>query len=158
MPHCGAPFAQQSHRPLHSSAATAEIVPALFYKVGTFISLQFFNTQKLRRGYSLFIRARAKGSDMPEPTLKFSVTCPDCALESVSEIPIAVIAIGLLSGKSVRLYSNCHDRYWTATFTEREQLRMALAVLKIDTRANRNSPHTEQSALAAEQFSLSTQG
>jgi hypothetical protein len=81
---------------------------------------------------------------MPEPTLKFSVTCPDCALESVSEMPIAVIASGLLSGKSLRLYSNCHDRYWTATFTEREQLRKSLAVLKIDAHAKRNSQRAEQ--------------
>ena len=66
---------------------------------------------------------------MPEPILKFSVTCPDCALESVSEMSIAVIAGGLLSGQSLRLHSNCHDRYWTATFTEREQLRKSLAVL-----------------------------
>jgi hypothetical protein len=81
---------------------------------------------------------------MLEPTLKFSVTCPDCALESVSELPIAVIASGLLSGKSLRLYSNCHDRYWTATFTEREQLRKSLAVLKIDVHAKRNSQHEEE--------------
>jgi len=64
---------------------------------------------------------------MPEPTLKFPVTCPDCALESVSEIPIAVIANSLLTGKSLRLYSYCHDRYWTATFVERERLRKSLA-------------------------------
>jgi hypothetical protein len=94
---------------------------------------------------------------MPEPTLKFSVTCPDCALESVSEIPIAVVAGGLLSGKSLRLYSNCHDRYWTATFTEREQLRKSLAMLKIDTRASWNSRQAEQPAPAAETFLLSTQ-
>jgi hypothetical protein len=68
---------------------------------------------------------------MPEPTLKFSVTCPECALESVSEMSIALIAGGLLSGQSLRLHSSCHDRYWTATFTEREQLRRSLAVLFI---------------------------
>jgi hypothetical protein len=73
---------------------------------------------------------------MPEPTLKFFVTCPDCALESVSEMPIAVIANGLLSGKSLRLYSRCHDRYWTANFIEREQLRKSLAAFKIDTPSN----------------------
>jgi hypothetical protein len=76
---------------------------------------------------------------MPEPTLKFSVTCPDCALESVSEIPIAAIANSLLTGKSLRLYSNCHDRYWTATFTEREQLRKSLALYSPSGRAVRAS-------------------
>jgi hypothetical protein len=121
-----------------------------------FISLHFLSAQNPRGGYSLFVRAHAKGNDMPEPTLKFSVTCPDCALESVAEMPIAVIASGLLSGKSLRLHSNCHDRYWTATFSEREQLRKSLAVLKMDTHATRNPPHAEQLAPAAEKFSLST--
>lgn len=81
---------------------------------------------------------------MPEPTLKFSVTCPDCALESVSEMSIAVIANGLLSGKSLRLYSKCHNRYWTATFTEREHLRKSLAMLNFDTHANQNQPRSEE--------------
>ena len=81
---------------------------------------------------------------MPEPILKIPVTCPDCALESVSEMPIAVIANGLLTGQSLRLYSHCHDRYWTATFTEREHLRKTLAMLK--------EPHTHQAQLQAKQF------
>jgi hypothetical protein len=59
-------------------------------------------------------------------------------------MPIAVIADSLLTGKSLRLYSNCHDRYWTATFIEREQLRKSLAVLKIDTHANQSQPHSEE--------------
>ena len=74
---------------------------------------------------------------MPEPTLKFSLTCPDCALESVSELPIALIANALLIGKTLRLHSPCHDRYWTATFAEREQIRKSLAALKLDAHANR---------------------
>lgn len=69
---------------------------------------------------------------MPEPTLKFPVTCPACALESLSEVPIAVIANALLTGKGIRLHSTCHDYYWTATFVEREELRNALTLLPID--------------------------
>jgi hypothetical protein len=68
---------------------------------------------------------------MPEPVLKFSVTCPDCALESVSDLPIALIANALLTGKGIRLHSDCHDRYWTATFTEREQVRESLRALNV---------------------------
>ena len=90
---------------------------------------------------------------MLEPTLHFSVTCPDCALESVSEMPIAVIASGLLSGQSLRLHSNCHDRYWTATFAERQQLRKSLALLKIDSHANRTRT-AEQTESAAEHSAL----
>ena len=85
---------------------------------------------------------------MPEPTLKFSVTCPDCALESVSEIPIAVIANSLLTGKSLRLYSYCHDRYWTATFVERERLRKSLSTLHIDTHTTPTRPQSEELAFA----------
>jgi hypothetical protein len=69
---------------------------------------------------------------MPEPTLRFPVTCPACALESLSEMPIAVIANALLTGKGIRLHSKCHDHYWTATFVERAELRKSLALLQIE--------------------------
>jgi hypothetical protein len=59
-------------------------------------------------------------------------------------MPIAVIADSLLTGKSLRLYSYCHDRYWTATFTEREQLRKSLATLNIDSQANRDQSSSEE--------------
>jgi hypothetical protein len=48
-------------------------------------------------------------------------------------MPIAVIADSLLTGKILRFYSYCHDRYWTATFTEREQLRTALKGMQVGT-------------------------
>jgi hypothetical protein len=70
---------------------------------------------------------------MPEPTLRFPVTCPACALESLSEMSIAVIANALLTGKGIRLHSSCHNHYWTATFVEREELRNSLALLQIET-------------------------
>lgn len=79
---------------------------------------------------------------MPEPILKFPVTCPNCALESVSELSIALIANALLTGKGIRLHSTCHDHYWTATFTEREQLRKSL--VKLETQAFQERPHAEQ--------------
>ena len=81
---------------------------------------------------------------MPEPILKISVTCPHCALESLAELPIALIANALLIGKAIRLYSKCHNHYWTATFAEREQLRKSLAALKIESHTHRVAPHTEQ--------------
>ena len=84
---------------------------------------------------------------MPEPTLKFSVTCPDCALESVSEMPVAVIANRLLTDMTLRLHSKCHDRYWTATFIEREKLRKSLALLDNDSHSQ-NQPHCEELAFA----------
>jgi hypothetical protein len=86
----------------------------------------------------------AKGNDMPEPILKFPVTCPVCALESASEIPIALIANALLTSKGIRLHSTCHDHYWTATFAEREQLRRSLAVLDIEAHICAGTPHAER--------------
>ena len=80
----------------------------------------------------LISETHAKGSEMPEPTLRFPVTCPACALESLSEMSIAVIANALLTGKGIRLHSNCHNHYWTATFVEREELRKSLALLQIE--------------------------
>jgi hypothetical protein len=81
---------------------------------------------------------------MPEPILTIPVTCPHCALESVSEMPVALIANALLIGKAIRLHSKCHDHYWTATFAEREQLRKSLAALKMET-------HTHEDPLFAKQ-------
>jgi hypothetical protein len=80
---------------------------------------------------------------MPEPQLKIPVTCPHCASESLAELPIALIANALLIGKAIRLYSRCHDHYWTATFAEREQLRKSLAALEIQPCAQLGPPHAE---------------
>jgi hypothetical protein len=82
---------------------------------------------------------------MQEPTLRFVVTCPDCGLESLSELPIAVIANALLTGKSIRLHAVCHDQYWTATFIEREQLRKTLGTMKIDARQHLSAPEPSSS-------------
>jgi hypothetical protein len=89
----------------------------------------------------LISETHAKGSQMPEPTLRFPVTCPACALESLSEMPIAVIANALLTGKGIRLHSKCHNHYWTATFVEREELRKSLALLQIESPKHQVGPH-----------------
>jgi hypothetical protein len=69
---------------------------------------------------------------MNEPAIQFPVVCPECALESPFQLPIAVIAQALLTGKSIRLHASCHDQYWTATFIEREQLRRTLRTMNIE--------------------------
>jgi hypothetical protein len=71
---------------------------------------------------------------LKEPTLKFTVTCPSCALQSRAEISIAVIANALLMDQSIRLYASCCDQYWTATFVEREQLRKTLSAMIVESR------------------------
>jgi hypothetical protein len=77
---------------------------------------------------------------MQEPTIRFPVTCPTCALVSLSEIPIAAIAGALLLEKNIRLHAGCHDQYWTATFIEREQLRKHLRAMKVQSRQDARQP------------------
>jgi hypothetical protein len=79
---------------------------------------------------------------MQEPTIQFPVTCPTCALVSLSEIPIAAIAGALLLEKYIRLHASCHDQYWTATFIEREQLRKHLSGLKVKSRDEARQPQS----------------
>ena len=83
---------------------------------------------------------------MREPVLRFPVTCPDCALESLSEMPNGLIANALLTGTGIRLHSHCHEQYWTATFAEREQLRRSLALLKLEAHPLQEQPHVERCA------------
>jgi hypothetical protein len=88
---------------------------------------------------------------MQEPGLIFPVTCPECALESPFELPIALIANALLTGKGIRLHARCHDQYWTATFVEREQLRKTLGTMTIEARprplpTNINPPRADRTA------------
>jgi hypothetical protein len=66
---------------------------------------------------------------MQGPLLRFPATCPECALESLVQLPVAVVADQLRTGRNIRLYARCHDKYWTATFLEREQLREYLAAV-----------------------------
>jgi len=87
-----------------------------------------------------------------EPSLKFPVICPECARETVGEFQIAVIATALITGKPLRLYSACHDLYWTATHVEREQMREYLAAISIDAQAN--DGQSEESSNAREAKSI----
>ena len=66
---------------------------------------------------------------MAVPLIRVPVVCPECARESLTELPIATLAEALDTGVSIRLYARCHDRVWQATETEREQLRAYLGVM-----------------------------
>jgi hypothetical protein len=91
---------------------------------------------------------------MQEPALRFPVTCPECALESPFELPIAVIANALLTGKGIRLHARCHDQYWTATFVEREQLRKTLGTMTVDARPIDARPHSRSTHIASPREAL----
>jgi hypothetical protein len=85
----------------------------------------------------------AEDDSVREPLIEFPLTCPECAMVNLAKYPIAVIANALLTGRSLRLYASCHDKYWTATFSEREQLRKHLAGMNLEVLKSRTA--SEQS-------------
>jgi hypothetical protein len=70
-----------------------------------------------------------------QPSMKFPVTCPECAAELLTEFPVPFIANALATGKGIRLYASCHDTFWTATFLERQKLREYLGAMRIEAQA-----------------------
>jgi hypothetical protein len=60
---------------------------------------------------------------MKEPTTRFPVTCPKCGNEVLAELPVAVVAIGLIRGTTIRLFADCHGVSWNASPLEIEQIR-----------------------------------
>jgi hypothetical protein len=60
---------------------------------------------------------------MKEPTIRFPVTCPKCGNELLTELPVAVVAVGLIRGSSIRLFADCHGVSWGASPLEIEQIR-----------------------------------
>jgi hypothetical protein len=55
--------------------------------------------------------------------LRIPVVCPECAKESLTELPTASIAEALATCDVIRLYAQCHDKVWEGSCLEREQLR-----------------------------------
>jgi hypothetical protein len=69
---------------------------------------------------------------LKEPKIRFPVTCPQCGNEFLAEMPVAVIAIGLIRGSNIRLFSDCHGISWDASTLEVEQIREYLGASWID--------------------------
>lgn len=65
---------------------------------------------------------------MQKTLVRVPVVCPECGQEWLTEFSAAGLAEALDTGASIRLYARCHDRAWSATETEREQLRAYLEV------------------------------
>ena len=59
------------------------------------------------------------------------VTCPECGIESLCTLAVAVAAHALLSGERILLRSGCHSHEWEAGPLEREQLREYLGLTPI---------------------------
>lgn len=61
--------------------------------------------------------------------LRVPVTCPYCGMEQLAEFPAARITGALRDGRPLRLYSACHDHWWSANAVEAEQVRQYVGAL-----------------------------
>jgi hypothetical protein len=66
-----------------------------------------------------------------EPLVQFPVLCPTCASETLTAVPVKVVAAALISG-NIRLHATCHDKWWDATAVELQQIREYLAATSIN--------------------------
>jgi hypothetical protein len=69
---------------------------------------------------------------MKEPTIRFPVTCPRCGNELLAEMPVAVVATGLIRATRIRLFADCHGTSWDASALEIEQIREYLGSSWVD--------------------------
>lgn len=75
---------------------------------------------------------------MSEPEVMMPVRCPECGVESLCTLIVAVAADALLAGRPILLHADCHGREWEADLSEREQLREYLGATCI--RTNERAP------------------
>jgi hypothetical protein len=69
---------------------------------------------------------------MREPLIRLPVMCPQCGGELLTEFSVALLAESLLEKNSVELHASCHQISWTASETERQQIREYLAAAAIE--------------------------
>jgi hypothetical protein len=68
---------------------------------------------------------------MDEPEVRFPVSCPLCAQELLTQMPMTVIERALSAGAAIRLRAACHDVHWEATALEVEQIRQYLDAARV---------------------------
>jgi hypothetical protein len=62
---------------------------------------------------------------MSDPTIRFTVVCPKCGTERLSEYAVSDVLTALAVGKShkFRLFAPCHNRMWFPSEAELKQIR-----------------------------------
>jgi hypothetical protein len=68
---------------------------------------------------------------MNEPEIRFPVSCPLCARELLTQMPMTVIERALSAGAAIHLRAACHDVDWEATALEVEQIRQYLDAARV---------------------------
>jgi hypothetical protein len=66
-----------------------------------------------------------------EAGMRFPVTCPQCARESLAKFSIGLITEALIAGSTIRLHATCHNLYWDANELEVEQIREYLGAVRL---------------------------
>jgi len=64
--------------------------------------------------------------------IRLPVVCPQCGEERLADFSVAVLADSLMGKNTVELHSSCHRVTWTASASEREQIRQYLASVPLD--------------------------
>lgn len=78
---------------------------------------------------------------MDNPTVVLPVTCPKCGKNSMSEFPIAVVAMAMARWNNMALYANCHEGGWDAQDSELERIRSYLGVEWLRQHCQWREPH-----------------
>jgi hypothetical protein len=66
---------------------------------------------------------------MDESEVRFPVSCPLCAQELLTHMPMTVIERALSVGAVIHLRATCHDVHWEASALEVEQIRQYFEVV-----------------------------
>jgi hypothetical protein len=66
---------------------------------------------------------------MDESEVRFPVSCPLCAQELLTQMPMTVIERALSVGAAIHLRATCHDVHWEASALEVEQIRQYFEVV-----------------------------
>jgi hypothetical protein len=58
-----------------------------------------------------------------DAVVRFPVRCPACHGEVIVEYRATDIIGALIHGRPIRLYAACHDKSWTPSYVEMQQIR-----------------------------------
>jgi hypothetical protein len=85
-------------------------------------------------GAAIYNEAEPRGgiTKVHEPQIQIPVRCPECGQESLTCLPVAVVAGSLISGRYLHFSSKCHCAEWEATPADIATMRAVLRTNSID--------------------------
>jgi predicted nucleic-acid-binding Zn-ribbon protein len=90
---------------------------------------------------------------MDSPVISVAMKCPRCGNESFAKFQIAAVAEALILENPIRIHAPCHDEWWTASYSERQQIREQLIVVvepidALSVRNRRPNQHVDSASLS----------